>query len=378
VRVARHSGKLTLQVAFLALGPEPPLCSEQHARTKQQPRYDQVAGVRRTSTHGGGLLQQRQSGVQGCSAFFWISNRIHHEIWVLHSAVRYVTLNIVTLTLCVNHIGRQVYFSSQTARLTLDPANMVLIRWAFCYPAHPMSDTGSWLAVPHAPHAPHAQTFEYSFGRGRARTFAALGPEGWLVVSPPAALDSADVASLEARGPIAALVAPNAFHHMGMSTWHKRFPAAKLFAPAQSIARVQKQAGISGLSPMGDAKPFCGVALELLDMPHYRTGEALVRLQTDAGWVWHVTDVIFNFPKLPDSIVAKLLFSVLSDSAPGFKLGAPAAWLMMRDKRAVYRWLKDLAEREPPVRIVPSHGPDVVLDAPARQLIELLTKQGRV
>jgi hypothetical protein len=238
-----------------------------------------------------------------------------------------------------------------------------------------MSNAGTWLAVPHAP---QAQTFEYSFGHGHARTFAVLGPEGWVVVSPPAALDTANVASLEARGPIAALVAPNAFHHMGISAWHKRFPAAKLFAPAQSIARVQRQSGVTGLLPISEAKSVCGSTLELLDIPHYRTGEALVRLHSDAGWIWHLTDVIFNFPKLPDSVIAKVLFHVLSDSAPGFKLAAPSAWLMMRNKRAVYRWMKELAEREPPVRIVPSHGPDVVLDAPARQLIELLTTQGRV
>jgi hypothetical protein len=221
-------------------------------------------------------------------------------------------------------------------------------------------------------------TYEYSFGPGLARTFAVLGPKGWVVVGPACGGDEGLYKALEERGKIAAIVAPNAYHNMGVRPWHERFPEAGLFAPAQSIARVEKKSGVEGVKPVAAAADLCGDALELIDMPYYKTGEVLVRAPSSAGAIWHVTDIIFNWQSLPPGFIVKLLFNVLTDSAPGFKLAGPPGWFMMKDKRSVYRWVKEQAQKAPPVRIVPSHGVDVVLDPPGERLIALLTTQGKV
>jgi hypothetical protein len=191
-------------------------------------------------------------------------------------------------------------------------------------------------------------------------------------------VDEAVYAPIAKRGPVAAIVAPNAFHNMGIRAWHERFPDAKLFAPEQSIARVQSKGNVTGVKPLSEAGDVAGDAIELVDMPHYKTGEVLVCAKSPKGPIWHVTDVIFNWPKVPPSLFVKIVFTMLTDSAPGFKLSGPAAFLMMRDKRGVYRWLKERAQKAPPARIVPSHGDDVVLDPPGGQLVELLTRQGKV
>jgi hypothetical protein len=238
-----------------------------------------------------------------------------------------------------------------------------------------MKTPPAWQSVPDAS---NVRTFQYSFGHGTARSFAVLGPLGWVVVSPPEKVEDAQLETLEALGPIAAIVAPNAFHLMGLAPWHARFPDAKIFAPAQSIPRLHKKTGLKDIAPVAEAKTFCGAALEIVDMPFYKTGEALVRVPTDKGSIWHVTDVIFNFAKVPPNPIAKFIFTILSDSAPGFKLSGPAAFIMMRDKKSVYRFLKQEAEKDPPIRIVPSHGADVLMTPPAKELILLLTKQGRV
>jgi hypothetical protein len=238
-----------------------------------------------------------------------------------------------------------------------------------------MKTPSAWQSVPDAS---NVQTFQYSFGNGTARSFAVLGPLGWVVVSPSEKVDDAQLETLEKLGPIAALVAPNAFHLMGLAPWKARFPEAKLFAPAQSIPRLRKKTRLDMIAPVAEAKAFCGDAMELIDMPFYRTGEALVRVPTTAGSIWHVTDVIFNFAKVPPHPIAKFIFTVLSDSAPGFKLAGPSALIMMRDKKSVYRFLKQEAEKDPPIRIVPSHGADIVMTPPAKELVDLLTHQGRV
>lgn len=220
------------------------------------------------------------------------------------------------------------------------------------------------------------RTLTYSFGPGVARSFAVRGPKGWVVVSPACKPTEAQFAALEESAPIAALVAPNAFHYLGIEAWKNHAPNAKIFAPAQSIARIQKKTGRVDLASVAEAAEYCGSDLVLDDMPHYKTGEVLTRVRDERGPIWHVTDVIFNWPSLPPSLLIKFLFSVLTDSAPGFKLSGPAAFLMMRDKKALYHWLKEETQKAPPVRIVPSHGGDVMLDPPGQQLLDLLATKG--
>lgn len=222
------------------------------------------------------------------------------------------------------------------------------------------------------------QTYEYAFGPGRARTFAVKGPKGWIVIGPAFGADDRVFDALTSQAPIAAIVAPNAFHNMGIHAWHERFPEAKLFAPAQSIARVEKKGKVTNVAPVADAKDLCGDAIELVDIPHYKTGEVLVKVKAPSGPIWHVTDLIFNFPTLPPGLFVKILFTWFTDSAPGFKLSGLAAFLQMKDKKGVYRWLKEEAQKAPPVRVVPSHGVDEVLDPPGAKLLEILTTQGKV
>ena len=220
--------------------------------------------------------------------------------------------------------------------------------------------------------APGVETYEYAFGMGRARTCAVRAPKGWIVIGPAASADAAAYDALESRAPIAAIVAPNAFHTLGLRPWHERFPNAPLFAPQQAIARVEKKGRVANVKPIADARDLCEDALELVDMPHYKTGEALVKVPSPKGPIWHVTDVIFNFPTLPPGLMVKIMFTWLTDSAPGFKLSGLAAFFQMKDKRGVYRWLKEEAEKAPPILVVPSHGVDEVLAPPGGKLLEIL------
>ncbi len=129
-------------------------------------------------------------------------------------------------------------------------------------------------------------TYHYSFGPGVGTSFAVAGRDGLVVVSPPCNAPDSAFDELAKHGEVRALVASNAFHHLGLPAWKKRFPKAELFAPAQSIARVQKKSGLDGIRPLAEAKAIAGDDLELVDMPHYKTGEVLVRLRAGDDVVW--------------------------------------------------------------------------------------------
>src|SRR6185436_10869846 len=129
-------------------------------------------------------------------------------------------------------------------------------------------------------------TYEYSFGPGTANALAVGTGDGIVVVSPPWRAPSGVMDDVAKYGPVRALVASNAFHYLGIPAWKERFQDADLFAPAQSIARVAKRTKLSGFRPLADAPSTLGREVELVDLPHYKTGEVLVRTQGERGMVW--------------------------------------------------------------------------------------------
>jgi hypothetical protein len=217
-----------------------------------------------------------------------------------------------------------------------------------------MTDATWTVVEPSLPALAHT----YSFGPGIATSLAFPGAGGGMVVvSAPCNPTDALFADLEKHGPVRALVAPNGYHNMGIAPWKARYPDAAVFAPAQSIARVSARSGTTGIKPLAEAAPVAGDRVELVDMPHYKTGEVLVRWPIDGGWAWYLTDVAMNI----NSRIPGLFGAVFrwTKSAPGFRRNAIAGWFMIKDKRALYAWLKAEAEKKPPKLVLMCHGDHV-------------------
>ncbi len=198
-------------------------------------------------------------------------------------------------------------------------------------------------------------TYSYSFGPGTANALAVGVAGGLVIVSPPYRAADRVFEDLRPYGPVLALVASNAFHHMGIPEWKRRFPDAAVFAPAQSVARVGRQTRLSGIRTLADAAAITGPGLELIDMPYYRTGEVLVRVKTVRGVVWYVTDIIMNMPALPEHPIVSILFR-LSGSAPGLRFNNIGPLFMVKDKAALKRWLAAEYEKDPPRWLIAAHG----------------------
>jgi hypothetical protein len=225
----------------------------------------------------------------------------------------------------------------------------------------------SWTIVD--PSLP-ALTYEYSFGPGLANSLAVPYDGGFAVVSPSYQPPEEAFTELAKHGEVRAIVAPNAVHTMGIAAWKGRYPDAPVFAPAQSIARVQKQAKITGIRPVAEMAKGLGDRVEIIDMPHYKMGEVLIRWRTEGGWAWYLTDVIMNLPVAP-----KGLFGMVvrwTRSGPGLRRNAIAGQFMVKDKRALYAWIAEQAEKTPPRLVVSCHGAPVSPADPAEAIREAL------
>jgi hypothetical protein len=208
---------------------------------------------------------------------------------------------------------------------------------------------------------------EYSFGQGSAAALAVDVGGGVLLASPPCNVSDVIFAGISARGPVRALIATNAFHTLGLAPWKARFPEAAVFAPQQSLTRITKVSGITDIRPLGDAAALAGHRVALVDLPYFKTGEALIKVSTAEGLIWYVTDIILNLPRLPSHPLFALLFK-LSGTAPGLRLNRIAPLFMVRDRPSLRQWLAREAKRDPPRWLVPAHGDIVELGSESTKL----------
>ncbi len=211
-----------------------------------------------------------------------------------------------------------------------------------------------------------ALAYTYSFGPGIARSLALAVEGGVCVVSAPVDPSPESFAELDKHGPVRALLVPNAMHHLGLPAWKARYPDVPVFAPAQSIARVEKQSKVTGIRPVAEAAGLLGPRVEVLDMPHYKTGEALLRWRIEGGFAWYVTDVMMNWVPLPKGPFGWAL--KLTKSGPGLRRNAVAGRFMVKDRRALYAWLGEEAEKAPPKMVIACHGDVATLADPVAGL----------
>ncbi len=216
-------------------------------------------------------------------------------------------------------------------------------------------------------------TYGYTFsGSATSTTFIARMQNGQLmVISPSTGLTEDAVAELAEFGEVGALVANNGLHHLGQREWRERFPDARCFAPAAAAARIAKKSGLT-FEAMSELSTLAGPNIVLRELPNTRIGESWCSVQTDAGHVWFVSDVLANMPQLPPAFLPRMAFK-LTKSGPGYTVFHLALKFGVKDKSATLQlMLDDMAAREP-VAVVPSHGgilTDASVAAETRALIQ--------
>jgi hypothetical protein len=195
---------------------------------------------------------------------------------------------------------------------------------------------------------------EYEFGNNAfATTMVFRGIDGLVAVSPGKGMSASDFDALAAYGPVTALVANNAHHHLGQAEWRARFPKAVSYAPAGAAAALNKKA--TGITYRPLSELVLPVHAHCDEPPGYRTGDAFFRIRTAKGTVWYTGDLLTNIQRMPGPPV-RWLFT-LSGSAPGFRLFRIGAWAFVKDKKALKAWVLAHLASDPPAVIVPAHGP---------------------
>jgi hypothetical protein len=208
------------------------------------------------------------------------------------------------------------------------------------------------------------RALKYSFGMGSANTMAARIDDGsWLVISPATGAPEAALEALAQEGPVSALVANNAFHHLGQPMWRKRFPQAVSYAAAGSLPRLAKKAAGIPFRPIEELK--LPPSVRLVQPAGMKVPDLLAAVETPHGAVWFGGDLISNTVAADLKPFARFIFGLLG-GGPGYRFNPVPAFVYLKDKAGWKAATRKLLLATPPAVVLPAHGEPVRDDAAAR------------
>ncbi len=184
-------------------------------------------------------------------------------------------------------------------------------------------------------------------------------PDGTVLLHSPIPIDDALAAEIEALGPVAHLVAPNALHHLWIADASRRWPRARVHA-APRVA--QKQPALRIDAPLADGAPAeWGGALEgLLVGGAPFISEVVCFHHPSATLI--ATDLLFHITA-PANRATRFLLAVAGTG--GGRLAMSREWRLARRDRAAARAAAAHICAWPVARIVMAHGePYTASDAP--------------
>lgn len=196
--------------------------------------------------------------------------------------------------------------------------------------------------------------------------------DGSLLLHSPIALAEPQLAELDALGPVAVLVVPNAGHRLDAPAYKQRYPRSLVFCPPGGKERIEQVVAVDGT--YRDYADDGVVRFEVLDGVGEAEGALIVR--SSDGVTVVLNDVVMNMNKKKDLL--GYLFTTVLGSAPGPRVSRLVRLLFVKDQPALRAHLERLASLPDLARLVVSHENVERGPAAARALRQAATylKQG--
>ena len=218
-----------------------------------------------------------------------------------------------------------------------------------------------WPVLPHGPllqlqdNLWHVEGVLPRMSIGRRMCIARLSDRR-LVIHSAIALDEEGMAALEALGPVAFVLVPNAYHRIDAPRFRKRYPNATLLCPAGSRKKVEQVVAVNGSYddfPEDDA-------VKLRHLEGLKAAEGVMSVSDASGTSLVFNDSLFNIPH--GKGIGGFLLRMLGSSG-GPKVTRIMRLFVIKDKKALAADLAKLAETPSLVRLLPAHGQPVEKDA---------------
>jgi hypothetical protein len=227
-----------------------------------------------------------------------------------------------------------------------------------------------WVVQPHGPLTQIAEgvwTAEGSItmplGRFPRRMTVVELAKGGLAVWSPVPLGEAEMARLDALGKVAFLIVPNAGHRLDLGAWKKRYPEARVVAPADARKAVDEAARVEVTTDRALGDP----TVRLTIVPGMKADEFAMTVSRKDGTTLVLNDVLASVHR-PKGLGANIMARLF-----GFGVKRPQVSRLVRkryvaDPKAVAAQLRAWAELPDLKRVIVSHV-DVIEVEPRGRLL---------
>jgi len=200
----------------------------------------------------------------------------------------------------------------------------------------------------------------YHAQKGELRCSAIrLSTGGICLYSPVLGLGPDAVDSLNKLGEVTHLLAPNHYHHKGLSQYADRFPKATLCCTNAARPRLQKQTGVN-FSTLDEAGLRLPKGARFLHPDGLKTGEVWIDVSTSSDRVWIVTDA-FRGAKASDGFSDRL---ELLGTFPSYGIA---------NLQQYHQYVTHVSQAASPTVLVPCHGSIVSNDNLSSDIARLVT-----
>ncbi len=191
-----------------------------------------------------------------------------------------------------------------------------------------------------------------------------------LVVSPIPKLDEEAHRELEGLGPPALLLAPNHYHYLGLAEYCERFPDCSAISSDVAAPRLARKQGVA-IEPLERLGELLPDHVELLLPDGLKNGEVWLRVATNRGIAWVVSDAFFNLAKNPRGFMG--LACRMTGTTPGLRIGKTFKIVGVGERKPYRDWLRDRLQKDQPRLLIPGHGEVWESDDLSERLGDLVT-----
>lgn len=181
--------------------------------------------------------------------------------------------------------------------------------------------------------------------------------DGSLVIHNAIALDDAAMATLDAWGPVSALLVPNGYHRLDAKVFKQRYPAARVYCPRGATKKVEEVVPVDG-----SYSDFPGDdTIELHTLAGIKEQEGVMIVRSTDGVTLVFNDAIFNMPHVRG--FAGWVIRNITQSTGGPRVTRLFRLAVLKDKQALRADLERLADTPELRRMIVSHHRMVEGDA---------------
>ncbi|WCT72933.1 hypothetical protein PQ455_15025 [Sphingomonas naphthae] len=225
-----------------------------------------------------------------------------------------------------------------------------------------------WIVQPHGMLEPVAEglwtvagSIVMPLGRFPRRMTVIALAAGGIAVWSPIALDEAQMARIDALGPVRALIVPNQGHRLDIRPWKARYPQARVIAPPSAREGVAEAVPVDAT---GDVLHDPAIAFALV--AGTRADEFALTVTRAEGTTLILNDILSNV-RHPQGLGAHIMARLLGFGVKRPRTSRPVRRMFVADPAAVAAQFRDWADRPDLRRIIVSHG-DVIGDGAAAAL----------